>query len=123
MIQAINVVNMLSEDFKSFLRLRPAYKDLYERVFEFFKEHLGTEYTATQLKRTYYKEFGCSRKTFYKEFDEIIQYVNEIAIEKGYVFSTTNLLPSGTKYSLTAAPSGELSDGVIPLDELINGGD
>ena len=123
MIQAISVVNMLGEDFKSFLRLKPAYKDLYERVFEFFKEHLGAEYTATQLKRKYYKEFGCSRKTFYKEFEEIIQYVNEIAIEKGYVFNTTNLQPSGTKYSLTAAPSGELSDGVLPLDKLINGGD
>lgn len=122
MKQAINVVNMLGEDFKSFLYLKPTYKDLYERVFEFFKEHLGKGFTATQLKRKYYKDFGCSRKTFNKEFEEIIQYVKEIAIENGYIFSTTNLQPSGAKYSLIVAPSGELSEGVLPLDELIKDG-
>lgn len=123
MKQAINVVNMLGEDFKSFVRLKPAYKDLYERVFEFFKEHLGKEFTATQLKRKYYKEFGCGRKTFDKEFEEIIRYVTEIAIEKGYIFNSINLLTTGTKYSLSAGPSGELSEKVMPLDTLIQNSD
>lgn len=41
MAQAIAVTDMLGTDFKSFVKIMPEYKDLYERVFDFFKEHLG----------------------------------------------------------------------------------
>ncbi len=120
MEQAINVVDMLGKDFKYFVRIKPVYKDVYDRVFEFFKENIGQEFTATQLKRTYYKEFGISRKTFDKEFEEIMKYVTEISAEKGYLFQTATIQPTGIKFSLHNTPSGNLSEGVLTLEQLID---
>ena len=119
MKQAISVVNFLGNDFKAFVNLRPTYKDLYERVYDFFRENLNKEFTSTELKRKQYKNFGCSRKTIDKEFDEIIKYVSEIAYEQGFIFNITELQPTGYKYSLSKLPDGKLSENIIPLEELI----
>ena len=123
MEQAISVVNLLGEDFKKFIKIRPVYKELYDKVFDFFKENLGKEFSATELKRVHYKNFGCGRKTFDRDFEEIIGYVKEIANEKGYLFNIVNIQPSGTKYSLTKISSEKLSDKVRPLTQLIGGSD
>lgn len=120
MRQAIGIVNLLGNDFKSFINIKPSYrKDLYERVFDFFKESIGKEYSMTELKRNHYNVFGCSRKTFDKEFGEIIKYVAEIATEKGFLFNEIQIKPKGTKYSLTEIPSDNLSDGIFALEQLI----
>lgn len=119
MEQAISTVDMISEDFKSFIKIRPAYKDLYDRVFEFFKENIGKEYSITDLKRKYYKNFGCGRKAFNKDFDEIMSYVAEIATDKGYLFNVKDLQPTGKKYSLTETPSNEINENIKPLTQLL----
>lgn len=119
MEQAISVVNFLGSNFKEFIKLKPAYKDLYERVFDFFKEHLDEEFTITDLKRTHYNAFGCSRKMFDKNFDEIIKYVNDIASEKGFLLNVKESKPKGVKYSLSQIPTGDVSIGVKLLEDII----
>lgn len=120
MKQAIAVVDMLGEDFKLFTKLKPERKDRYERVFEFFKENLGQEFTMTDLKRKHWKKFGVGRKAFNKEFEEIMTYVSDIAAEKGYMFNITDMIPIGKKYGLTEIPSGQLNKNIIPLGKAIN---
>lgn len=121
MAQAIAVTDMLGTDFKSCVKIKPENKDLYERVFDFFKEHLGKEFSTTDLKRKHYKSFGIGRKAFKREFDEIIGYVIDIATEKEFMFNIIDTPPTGKKYSLSKIPNSQLGSSVIPLDELISG--
>lgn len=120
MKQAISTVDMLGEDFKYFIKIRPAYKDIYDRVFEFFKENIGKEYSMTDLKRKYYKNFGCGRKAFNKDFEEIMNYVAEIATDKGFLFNVKDIQPTGKKYSLVEIPSKELNENIKSLTQLIS---
>ena len=120
MKQAISTIDMISEDFKSFIKIRPAYKDLYDRVFEFFKDNTGKEFTMTDLKRKHYKNFGCGRKALNKDFDEIMHYVAEIATDKGFLLNVKDIQPTGKKYSLMEAPSNEINENIKPLTELLS---
>ena len=50
--QAINVVEYLSQDMKKFLSYRPKTADIYDKVYNFFKEHANEEFKKTELINT-----------------------------------------------------------------------
>lgn len=118
--QAISTVEQLSKDFKAFIDYKPAKKDCYDHIFNFFENNLVNPYTKTELIKKY-KDFGFKRDDFRKRFDEIIQIVSEMAVDKNYYLKKEPINNnSGMAISLVKNNIGSsLPQEVKELDELI----
>lgn len=124
MEQAISTIEMLSIDFKAFLKHKPKYRDKYDLVFDFFLENEGKEFNKTQLQHDHYQKFGCSRDKFIADFTECINIVRELAATKGYFLNERPInRNSGTAYSLIRLESKDLGNNIVPLDTLVNSTD
>ena len=121
MRQAIATIEMLSRDFKVFLNYKPRYSDKYDNIFNFFLEHKGQEFTKTELINNYRQVFCLSRDKLRAELEKYIDVVQEIAMQNNYFISKKPInRGSGFAYSLKPLVIGELSENVIPLDNLLS---
>lgn len=120
MQQAIETIEMLSNDFNKFLKYKPKYDDKYDSAFNFFKDNIGKEFAKNELITKYHQEFGYSRDKFRDNFDECMNMVSKIAIGKGYFLHKKPInRNSGVSYSLMALELRPLSDSIIPFNELL----
>ncbi len=121
MLQAIDTIEMLSADFKAFLNHKPKYSDKYDRLFNFFLENEGKEFSKTELINDHCQKLGLSRDKFRAYFDEYIDVLREFAAHKGYLLNEKPInRNSGTVYSMITMETQELSGNIIPLDMLID---
>jgi len=119
MEQAISTVEYLSQDFKKFLAYRPHKADIYDKVFEFFKNHVNEEFKTTELTGKYYAEIGIGRDNFRKNFGDIIQTVQEIATLNDYFLNIDgSKFKNGKVYSLCPASQKILSSNVTEIEDL-----
>ena len=119
MEMAIATVEKLSQDFKKFISYKPAYEDKYDRIYQFFLENLNTEFKKTDLTTNYCKKFGYSRENFRKNFENIMEIVEEIAKSKGYfLFHRKINNNSGIVYWLTEEKN-DLNMEVKDLESLL----
>ncbi len=99
--QAISTVEFLSNDIQELLNYRTKSNDIYDRAFQFFFEHLGESFNKTELTYKHHSDIGISRDKFRKNFNEIIDVVKNIAMDKGYLFKETPINNnSGMQYCL-----------------------
>ena len=100
-IQAIDTVEFLSQDFKQFLHYRPKTGDKYEQAYKFLRENEGLEFTKTKLLNFFTKQFGFSREPLRNNFHSAITAIWEIAQEDGYtIIYYNNKCNHGTFFSL-----------------------
>ena len=100
-IQAIETVEFLSQDFKKFLHYRPQKDDKYDKAYKYLREHEGLEFTKTQLLHIFTSHFGFSREPLRRGFNEFIRIIHEIAQEDGYaVIYYDNKCKHGTYFTL-----------------------
>lgn len=105
MQQAIDTVEYLSKDFAKFVNYKVARNDLYDNIFDFFKNNLNKSFTKHELTYKQHREFGIARDKFIKEFDSIIDIVKGVAEENGYFLESKSINKnSGTSYTLILAP-------------------
>lgn len=83
-IQAIDTVEYLSQDFKKFLQYRPQIDDKYDKAYKFLRENEGLEFTKTQLLQIFSSQFGFSREPLRRNFYEVMSTIFEIAEQDGY---------------------------------------
>lgn len=122
MEQAIDTVEMLSKDFKSFLNYKPKRYDKYDKFYNFLAEHINEKFGKTQLVCHYYSYSGLSRDKFRSEFEKYMEVIAEMATQRGTFLEKTPINHnSGYSYSLIYLQPKNLSDKVIPLDTLLNG--
>ena len=120
--QATKTIEFLSDSIKDFLRYKPKTDDIYDKVFEFFKENLNKEFKKSKLIGEYYTEIGLARDTFRKNFDEIIETVSEIAVQSGYLLTIdTEKYRNGYAFKLIENQPDQLSDEVQDLKNLLSG--
>lgn len=121
MEQAIGTVEFLSKDIKKFYRYKPKYDDKYDQLLDFFIEHEGQEFTKTELVNNYHQEFGYSRDSLRKEFDNCMSALNEVAFLKGYYIKETPInRNSGNSYTLLRQNNDtDLDANFIGLEELL----
>ncbi|MBS5805064.1 MAG: DUF3987 domain-containing protein [Acinetobacter sp.] len=120
MQQAIDTVEFISKDFKTFRNYKPKEDDAYDKLWEFFLENLGKGFTRTELVYNQFQNFGISRDKFKDRFDDYIDSIEEMAKDKGYILKVDSInRNSGTEYVLTKFESQDLSDGTPPLEDLI----
>ncbi len=120
MEQAINTVEFLGCDFKTFLNHKLQYEDRYDRLFNFFLEHKGEDFKKITLINECYQLSGYSKNKFRKNFDNCISIVSEIASEKGYVLNKKSINHnSSNPYSSIEVKTEELSNSMNELDNLI----
>lgn len=121
MQQAINTVEFISQDFAQFLKYKPKTDDVYDKLWEFFKDNLNKGYTKSELIYKHFQDFGISRDKFKDRFPDYIEAVKEMAIENGYLLQTESInRNSGTKYTLLKLEHQELNEDTQALDDLIN---
>lgn len=84
MEQAIQTVQFLSQDLKQFINFVPTKFDGYDKFYNFLKQNEGTKFAKTVLINQHHNELGFSRKTLRKDYENIIQIVNETANLRGY---------------------------------------
>lgn len=119
MQQAISVVELLSKDLPKFLAYRPKTSDSYEKLYNLFYINSGKSFTKTQLVNRY-REFGFKRDYFRKRFDEIIEIVKEIALDKGYCLLMGNINNnSGIEVKLITVDDAMPAE-VLPINSIIN---
>lgn len=100
-IQAIDTVEFLSQDFKRFLRYRPMTGDKYEQAYKFLRENEGLEFTKTKLLKVFTSQFGFSREPLRTDFDRVMSAIWEIAREDGYtIIYYDNKCKHGTYFTL-----------------------
>lgn len=120
MQQAIDTVEFISQDFKTFRNYRPIEGDAYDKLWGFFKDNLGKGFTRSELIYNKFQDFGISRDKFKDRFDDYIDSLREMALEKGYILQTETInRNSGTKYTLILQESQELSENTQSLEDLI----
>lgn len=120
MQQAIDTVEFISQDFKNFLKYKPKSDDAYDRLWEFFLNNLGVGFKRTNLIYTRFNEFGISRDKFKDRFDDYIDSLKEMALEKGYFLEVTSInRNSGTEYRLIKLEEQELGEDTQTLEDLI----
>ena len=119
MEQAISTVEYLSQDFKKFITYNPRKADMYDKVFEFFKNHLGEEFKTTELISKYYAEIGIGRDNFRRNFNDIIETVKEIASLNNYFLNIDgSKFKNGKAFSLVILDKKDLSPNVTEIKEL-----
>lgn len=90
------------------------------KLWGFFKDNLGKGFTRSELIYNKFQDFGISRDKFKDRFDDYIDSLREMALEKGYILQTETInRNSGTKYTLIQQESQELSENTQTLDDLI----
>lgn len=100
-VQAINIVEYLSQDFKKFLHYRPQTGDKYDKAYKFLREHEGLEFTKTQLLQIFTSQFGFSREPLRSNFSYVIDAIWEIAQLDGYTINFyNNKCKHGTYFAL-----------------------
>lgn len=100
-IQAIDTVEFLSQDFKKFLHYSPKADDKYEQAYKFLRENEGLEFTKTKLLEIFTKQFGFKREPLRNNFYDAISAIWEIAQEEGYtIIYYNNKCKNGTFFSL-----------------------
>lgn len=120
MQQAINTVEFISQDFAQFLKYKPKTDDVYDKLWEFFKDNLNKGYTKSELIYKHFQDFGISRDKFKDRFPDYIEAVKEMAIENGYLLQTESInRNSGTEYTLLKLEHQELNEDTQALDDLI----
>ena len=120
MQQAIDTVEFISKDFKTFKKYKPKEDDAYDKLWEFFLENLDKGLTRTELVYNQFQNFGISRDKFKDRFDDYIDSIAEMAKDKGYMLKIDSInRNSGTEYMLTKFEPQDLSDDTLPLDELV----
>ena len=120
MQQAIDTVEFISKDFKTFRNYKPKEDDAYDKLWEFFLENLDKGFTRTELVYNQFQNFGISRDKFKDRFDDNIDSIAEMAKDKGYMLKIDSInRNSGTEYMLTKFEPQDLSDDTLPLDELV----
>lgn len=120
MKQAVNTIEFLSSGFKEFLNYKPQHSDRYDRLFNFFLEHKNEKFNKTRLVSEYYQLSGYSRDKFRAHFDECIEIISDIAIEKGYKIIEEHINHnSGVQYFLTDVKTEDLSQNLARLENLI----
>lgn len=120
MQQAIDTIEFISQDFEKFRNYKPKSDDVYDKLWEFFKDNLGKGYTKSELVYKYFQTFGIPRDKFKDRFDDYIESIKEIAIENGYMLRSESInRNSGTKYTLIKLEEQELSEDTQSLDDLI----
>ena len=77
------MTEFLSQDYINFLTFSSPYNDHYNKVYDFFVEHLNETFYKTNLIN-HHKDIGLSRGFFRREFCDIIEGVGEIAYLNGY---------------------------------------
>ena len=86
--QTISTVEFLSKDLNDLLNYQVQRNDIYDRVFNFFLEHMGEKFAKTKLTYSHHKDVGITRDKFIKNFNDIIEGVKFIASDKGYLLKT-----------------------------------
>ena len=81
--QAIETVELLSQDLKRFIDYKPKVNDSYGLLFNFLVDDLGKSFSKTALINKY-RDFGFKRDAFRQDFDHILEIVSEMAIQEGY---------------------------------------
>ena len=120
MQQAIDTVEFISQDFETFLRYKPKSDDAYDRLWDFFLNNLGKGFKRTDLIYKHFNNFGVSRDKFKDRFDDYIDSIREMALEKGYFLEVTSInRNSGTKYRLIKLEEQELGEDTQILEDLI----
>ncbi len=120
MQQAIDTVEFISQDFETFLRYKPKSDDAYDRLWDFFLNNLGKGFKRTDLIYKHFNNFGVSRDKFKDRFDDYIDSIREMALEKGYFLEVTSInRNSGTKYRLIKLEEQELGEDTRTLEDLI----
>ncbi len=121
MRQAISTIETLSIDFKKFFNYRPETADKYEKIYDFFKQNIGKEFTKTGLVKIFCGEFGFKRELLRKNFDDVYAIIQEIAIADGYIFKKDpSKCTNGVYYSLQKHEPSPLSEGTHSLDAILN---
>lgn len=120
MKMAIANIEELSRDFYKFNRYTPKYEDKYDRGFRFFLEHEGVSYKKSELMTDYRQYLGISREKFSDCFEKYICIVKNIAYSKGYFLNEVSINHnSGREFMLIPLKTQELSNFVIPLEDLL----
>jgi len=83
-LQAISTVEYFSSGLQQFLSYNIKQPDKYEDVFQFLQDNLGTRYNKTELCKICMNKFGFSRREFINEFNELMNYIEEMAYSKEY---------------------------------------
>ena len=82
--------------------------------------NLDKGFTRTDLIYTRFQEFGISRDKFKDHFDDYIDSLQEMALEKGYFLEVTSInRNSGTEYRLIKLEEQELGEDTQTLEDLI----
>ncbi len=119
--QAIEMVEYLSGDLKLLLNYNPKKKDLYDKLYDIFKENIDKKLTKTEITNYRYKDIQIPREKLRNCFDELISCVKELAANDGYIlFEDNKSLKNGVYYTLKKYVEPKLSDGVQGLEELLS---
>lgn len=120
MQQAIDTVEFISQDFENFLKYKPKSDDAYDKLWKFFLNNLGKGFTRTDLIYKHFNNFGISRDKFKDRFDDYIDSLQEMALEKGYFLEVTSInRNSGKQYRLIKLDEQDLSEDTKTLEDLI----
>lgn len=119
MLQAIDVVEFLSQDFAKFLRYKPNVDDYHDKIYKFLKNNLGQEFTKGGFTSRA-SEFNIGRDKLAKNFKITMETVADIAEQDGYFLQIKeNLRKNGFKYKLLKIEDVQLSECIQDFDSLI----
>ena len=117
--QAIMTIQLLSKDLEAFNNYKPRKNDKYDLLYNSLKSNIDKQYTKTEMKRLL-MSLGWTRRNAYKDFDEIVEYIKEIAGNDNYSFIEQQINNnSGTKYFLQQINPSINDDKIIPLPNLL----
>lgn len=120
MQQAVASIEYMSQDFKRFCKYKPRAIDRHDVVLEFLKEHLNKEFTGTELKNHLQRLLGYSRSKMKNNFDGILEEVENLAMEDGYILQKDETkCKNGIYYSLVKCEDKPLSKNINPVDDLV----
>jgi len=117
--QAIITVQGLSKDLMLFDNYRPQVKDKYAQLYEILKSDINKQYTKIGLIKEF-MSLGWSRRKANTEFEEIINYIKEIASNDNYILIEAPINHnSGMKYYLRSQNLTIENDNIVPLKNLL----
>lgn len=118
-IQAISVIEYLSQDFVKFLKYKPKVEDYHDKIYNFLKNNLGQEFTKGGFTSRA-SEFNIGRDKLAKNFKITMETVADIAEADGYFLQVKeNIRKNGFKYMLLKIEEKPLSEDVTDFDSLI----